>query len=93
MRDTHRKVEKIRAPQKPHTMPAVAKTSVIHLDEFRPVLASAKARVDHQIEELCTQVPASMRALAERNVAQARALYQRSANAFDATFERWERCS
>ena len=57
-----------------------------------PMLASAKGRVDHQIEELHTQVPASMRALAEMNVAQTRALYQRSANAFEAAFESWEDC-
>ena len=57
-----------------------------------PMLASAKGRVDHQIEELHTQVPASMRALAEMNVAQTRALYQRSANAFEAVFESWEDC-
>ena len=31
-----------------------------------------------------------MRALAEMNVAQTRALYQRSANAFEAAFESWE---
>ena len=57
-----------------------------------PMPASAKGRVDHQIEELHTQVPASMRALAEMNVAQARALYQRSANAFEAVCESWEDC-
>ncbi len=33
-----------------------------------------------------------MRALAEMNVAQTRALYQRSANAFEAVFESWEDC-
>ncbi len=93
MRDTHRKVaciEEIRSPQNPDAMPQLAEAGIIHLDEFRPLLASAKARVDHQIEELRTQVPASMQALAERNVEQARALYQRSANAFDAAFESWE---
>ena len=37
-------------------------------------------------------MPASMRALAEMNVAQTRALYQRSANAFEAVFESWEDC-
>src|SRR6476661_6521376 len=62
--------------------------------EFRAtaVPASAKGRVDHQIEELHTQVPASMRALAEMNVEQTRALYQRSANAFEAAFESWQDC-
>jgi hypothetical protein len=100
VRDTHRKVaakfQEFRAPQKPHAMPAVAERSVIHLNESRATAvpysmpASAKGRVDHQIEELHTQVPASMRALAEMNVAQTRALYQRSANAFEAAFESWE---
>jgi hypothetical protein len=98
--DTHREVgakfQEFRAPPKPHAMPAVAERSVIYLNEFRatavprPIPASAKGRVDHQIEELHTQVPASMRALAEMNVAQTRALYQRSANAFEAAFESWE---
>jgi hypothetical protein len=99
VRGTHRKVaakfQEVRAPQKPHAMPAFAEGS---LNEFRatavpyPMPASAKGRVDHQIEELPTQVPASMRALAEMNVAQTRALYQRSANAFEAVFESWEDC-
>lgn len=75
------------APQKPDAMPAFAEGGI---KEFLP--ASAKGRVDHQIEELHTQVPASMRALAEMNVAQTRALYQRSANAFEAVFESWEDC-
>lgn len=99
VRGTHRKVaakfQEFRAPQKPHAMSAFAEGS---LNEFRatavpyPMPASAKGRVDHQIEELHTQVPASMRALAEMNVAQTRALYQRSANAFEAAFESWEDC-
>jgi hypothetical protein len=100
VRGAHRKVaakfQEFRAPQKPHAMTAGAESSVIHLNEFRATAvpdsmpASAKGRVDHQIEELQTQVPASMRALAEMNVAQTRALYQRSANAFEAAFESWE---
>ena len=99
VRGTHRKVaakfQEFRSPQKPHAMPAFAEGS---LNEFRatavpyPMPASAKGRVDHQIEELPTQVPASMRALAEMNVAQTHALYQRSANAFEAVFESWEDC-
>ena len=108
VRGTHRKVAanfqesrarkvaaKFRAPQKPDAMPAFAEGGI---KEFRatavpyPMRASAKGRVDHQIEDLHTQVPASMRALAEMNVAQTRALYQRSANAFEAVFESWEDC-
>jgi len=85
------KFQEFRAPQKPHAMPAFAEGG---LNEFRAtaVPASAKGMVDHQIEELHTQVPASMRALAEMNVAQTRALYQRSANAFEAAFESWQDC-
>ena len=96
---THRKVaakfQGFRAQQKPHAMPAFAEGG---LNEFRatavpyPMPTSAKGRVDHQIEELHTQVPASMRALAEMSVAQTRALYQRSANAFEAVFESWQDC-
>ena len=75
------------APQKPDAMPAFAEGGI---KEFLP--ASAKGRVDHQIEDMHTQVPASMRALAEMSVAQTRAVYQRSAKAFDAAFESWEDC-
>jgi phasin len=38
-----------------------------------------------------TQVPNSMRALAERNVAQTRELYERSRNAVQAVLESWEK--
>jgi phasin len=98
---THRKVaakfqefrvRKVAAKfQEFHVMPAFAEGG---LNEFRAtaVPASAKGRIDHQIGELHPQVPASMRALAEMNVAQTRALYQRSANAFEAVFESWEDC-
>jgi hypothetical protein len=102
VRGAHRKVaakfQEFRAPQKPHAMPAGVESSVIDLNEFHATAVrysmptSAEGRVDHQIEELQTQVPASMRALAEMNVAQTRALYQRSANAFEAAFESWEDC-
>src|SRR6478672_13427809 len=101
VRGTHRKVaakfqefraRKVAAKfQEFHATPAFAEGG---LNEFRAtaVPASAKGRVDHQIEELHTQVPASMRALAEMNVARTRALYQRSANAFEAAFESWQDC-
>ena len=100
VRGTHRKVAakfqefrarkvaaKFRAPQNPDAMPAFAEGGI---KEFLP--ASAKGRVDDQIEDMHTQVPASMRALAEMSVAQTRAVYQRSAKAFDAAFESWEDC-
>jgi hypothetical protein len=51
--------------------------------------ADRKATTD--FEQLrATQVPASMHALAERNVAQTRELYERSAKAFETVFESWE---
>jgi len=93
VRGTHRKVAA--RFQKFHAIPAFAEGG---LNEFRatavpyPMPTSAQGRVNHQIEELHTQVPASMRALAEMNVAQTRALYQRSANAFEAAFESWQDC-
>ena len=54
------------------------------------MLAPTKGTVAHQIEELRAEVPASMVALAESNLEQTRALYQRSASAFEAALERWE---
>lgn len=46
-----------------------------------------------QFEELVhdTQLPEAMRALAEKNIAQTRELYERSKDAFEAIIERWER--
>ena len=54
------------------------------------MLAPTKGTVTHQIEELRAEVPASMVALAESNLEQTRALYQRSASAFEAVLESWE---
>ena len=46
-----------------------------------------------QFEELVhdTQLPEAMRALAEKNIAQLRELYERSKDAFEAVMESWER--
>jgi len=44
----------------------------------------------YRIEDFQAQVPASMRALIERNVDHTRALYQHSTNAFQAAFENYE---
>jgi len=44
----------------------------------------------YRIEDFQAQVPASMRALIERNVDHTRALYQHSTNAFQAAFESYE---
>ena len=55
-------------------------------------MPAVEESVIHLNEFHATAVPDSMRALAEMNVAQTRALYQRSANAFEAMFESWEDC-
>jgi hypothetical protein len=61
-----------------------------------PKVAAEKARGTHrrtatQFEELrYTQVPDSIRALAERNVAQTRALYERSQKALQSVLENWQ---
>jgi hypothetical protein len=63
----------------------------------KTAIAADRARDTHRktttrFEELRdTQVPDSMRALAEKNVAQARDLYERSKNAFRAVLESWEK--
>jgi phasin len=46
-----------------------------------------------QLEDLAgdTQVPEAMRALAEKNIAQTREIYERSKDALDAVLESWER--
>ena len=46
-----------------------------------------------QIEDLAgeTQVPEAMRALAEKNIAQTREIYERSKDALDTVLESWER--
>jgi hypothetical protein len=52
----------------------------------------AIAKTSEQFERFRdTQVPDSMRTLAERNVAQTRQLYERSKNAFDAIVDSWEK--
>ena len=54
--------------------------------------AFAERSVTHQFEESrAPQVPDSMRAIAERGVAQTRELYERSTNALHAVLETWER--
>lgn len=46
-----------------------------------------------QFEEFArdTQMPEAMRALAEKNIAQTRELYEQSKNALDSVLESWER--
>jgi phasin len=63
-----------------------------------PKVAAEKARDTYrktaaQFEEVAlnTQVPEAMRALAEKNIAQTRELYERSKGALEAVVESWER--
>jgi hypothetical protein len=52
--------------------------------------ALAGESAPRQTDHFYAQVPTSMRALIERNIDETRALFQYSANAFQATFESWE---
>jgi len=67
-------------------------------ESLNPRVAADKARDTYrktatQFEELVhdTQLPEAMRALAEKNIAQLRELYERSKDAFEAVMESWER--
>jgi hypothetical protein len=85
--DTHRKI----APK------VAAETARDKHREIAPKVAAETASDTHrkiapQFEESRDpQVPDTMRALAERSVAQTRELYERSANALRAVLETWER--
>src|SRR5262249_28416861 len=52
--------------------------------------ALAAKSAPQQIEDFRAEVPASLRELVERTVAQTRSFYQQSANAFQEVFESWE---
>jgi hypothetical protein len=54
-------------------------------------VTSASASNPYRITAAHTQVPNSLRSLAEMNVAQTRELYERSKNALQAVFESWEK--
>ena len=63
-------------------------------ESFNPKVAAEKARETYrktaaQFEELAknTQMPEAMRALAERNLAQTRQVYEHSKNALEAALE------
>ena len=67
-------------------------------ESLSPKVAADKARDTYrktaaQTVELThdTQLPEVMRALAEKNIAQTRELYERSKDAFEAVIEGWER--
>jgi hypothetical protein len=59
-------------------------------ESFNPKVAAEKARETYrktavQFEELARDTPEAMRALAERNVAQTREVYEHSKNALEAS--------
>src|SRR5262249_28319715 len=56
----------------------------------KTTVTSARASNPSRITVADTQVPNSIRSLAEMNVAQTRELYERSKNALHAVFESWE---
>jgi hypothetical protein len=102
-RDTYRKtaprvVAGMTRPTDPKIAPRAAAGMARPTDpEIAPKAAAGMARptdpeIATQFDEFRdTRVPDSMRALAERNVAQTRELYERSANALQAVWESWER--
>jgi hypothetical protein len=57
-----------------------------------PKVASEKASNAQSEAFRDVQVPSSMHALAERNVAQTRELYERSTNTLRAVLDSWEKC-
>lgn len=95
-RDTHRPTEKARGKHQESTHKVVAeKAQVQH--KSAPVVPAKKVvdtrrRVAAQFEEFRdTQVPDTMRALAERNVAQTREVYERSKTTLQAVLESWQK--
>jgi hypothetical protein len=103
-RDTHHRKTDAKAAAKkagrnhPKTAPKVAAQKASHTHrKTAPKVAIEKTRgTPHktmlQLEGYrVTEVPDSMRALAEKSVAQTRQLYERSKDAFDAILESWEK--
>ena len=58
-------------------------------EKARDTYRKAAAQLEDRAGE--TQVPEAMRALAEKNIAQSREIYERSKDALDAVLESWER--
>ena len=84
---------RIKDPQvAPDAMSAPSTTASHFGATYVPVSLRALAgeSAPRQTDDFHAQVPTSMRALIERNVDEARALFQYSANAFQAAFESWE---
>jgi len=103
MRDTHRKTALKAVAEKAHDTHRRAAPNLAagKARDTRPKTVSAAAGIARitdpnttaQFEEFRdTQVPDSMRALAERNVAQTRELYERSKNALEAVLASCEKC-
>ena len=84
---------RVKDPQvAPDAMSAPSTTASHFGATYVPVSLRALAgeSAPRQTDDFHAQVPTSMRALIERNVDEARALFQYSANAFQAAFESWE---
>ena len=73
---------------------ALFESNIVRQFGTTQVQVSMRARDEknaaQQIEDFHAQVPPSMRALIERNVAQTHALYEHTASALVAAFENWE---
>ena len=102
-RDTHHRKTDAKAHEKagrnhPKAPPKVAAQKASHTHrKTAPKVAIEKTRgtphkTTRQLEGYrVAEVPDSMRALAEKSVAQTRQLYERSKDAFDAMLESWEK--
>jgi hypothetical protein len=90
----NRAVTEIRATELPDAMSSLSESNIVRQFGATQVQVSMRARAGknaaQQIEDFHAQVPASMSALIERNIAHARARYQHLATAFQAAFESWE---
>jgi hypothetical protein len=95
VRDQHREAAvEVRNAQVSDAMSALSESNIVRQFGATQGQVSMRARAEkkaaQQIEDFHAQVPASMRALIERNVAQTHALYEHTASALVAAFENWE---
>jgi hypothetical protein len=95
VRDQHREAAvEVRNAQVSDAMSALSESNIVRQFGTTQVQVSMRARDEknaaQQIEDFHAQVPASMRALIERNVAQTHAVYEHTASALVAAFENWE---
>jgi hypothetical protein len=83
---------KVTSEKSGDAQPKAAPKSATEKSEDAHRKTATKVAATTRFEEFRdTQVPDSMRALAEKNVAQARDLYERSKNVFQAVLESWEK--